>query len=91
MSNNNRKTYKLVGVIYDELADVAAAWQAMDVIWVLLLGYTQKAYVSMDDIDLLSDELRRVETGLRTSRHFIKWLLEEGVEDPAALLEELTS
>jgi len=80
MSNNNRKTYKLVGVIHDELADVAAAWQAMDVIWALLLGYTQKAYVSMDDIDLLSDELRRVETGLRTSRKFIKWLLEEGIE-----------
>ena len=82
MSNNRNQ--KLTALVSDDLADVAAAQQAMDVIWARLVEWTGKPYVSKDDVDSMSDELRRVEAGLRTTRKYLLRVLEDGVENAKA-------
>jgi hypothetical protein len=77
---SNNRNQKLTAIISDDLADVAAAQMAMDAIWGRLLEWTAKPYVSKADVDILSDELRRVEAGLRTTKKYLIRVLDEGTE-----------
>jgi len=64
---------RLNGVYQDDLADVADAFDAVDVLWSRLRSWCGQPYVSHADVDSVSDELRRIERGLAATR---KWIVE---------------
>jgi len=68
-----RGNSQLSRIYVDDLADVADAFDAVDVLWTRLLSWCRQPYISKADRDSLSDELRRIERGLETTR---KWLVD---------------
>ena len=64
---------RLNGVVLDDLADVAAAERALEVLEARMVGWCRKPYVSREAINGLSEEIRLIRAGLATTR---KWLLQ---------------
>lgn len=64
---------KTIGVLEDDMADVAAARMALRDTEALMLKWTRKPRVSTDDIDRMSRNVRVLTLGLATTG---KWLRE---------------
>jgi len=64
----------------DDLAEVAAAKQAMRIMWVRLLCLTREdSRLSKDDVDEFSKGFREVEAGLRvTEKHMLELIQDNG-------------
>jgi len=73
-----RGTDRRNGIYQDDLADVADAFDAVDVLWARLRSWCGQPYVSRDDVDSVSDELRRIERGLAATRKWIVERMEKG-------------
>lgn len=62
------RDHRSLAIVEDDMADVAAALESADVLDAHIRGWCRKPFVSLEEIDAVSEALRLIVGGLQAAR-----------------------